>query len=157
MDRLWAPWRKAYITRKHGKKCIFCGVRRSKNNRFHFVLRRTSDSISLLNIFPYNPGHVLVAPKRHVSSLTQLKDDELLDLFRLVNEATKRIQKILKPSGMNIGLNLGRAAGAGIPGHVHVHIVPRWNGDSNFMPVIAGTKVLSESLESIHRRLAGGK
>lgn len=157
MDRLWAPWRKAYITSTHGKKCIFCGVKRSKNNRFHFVLRRTSRSVSLLNIFPYNPGHILVAPKRHVSSLTYLKDGELLDLFRLVNEAVKRVQKILKPSGMNIGLNLGRAAGAGIPGHVHVHIVPRWNGDTNFMPVIAGTKVLSESLESIHRRLAGGK
>ena len=157
MDKLWAPWRKAYISQKPGKKCIFCGVRRSKNNRSHFVLRRTPRSISLLNIFPYNPGHLLVAPKRHVSSLTQLKDGELLDLFRLVNEATRRVQKILKPSGVNIGINLGRPAGAGIPGHVHVHIVPRWNGDTNFMPVIAQTKVLSESLESIHRRLTGEK
>ena len=157
MDKLWAPWRSVYIHRKPGKKCVFCDVRRSKNNRFHFVLKRTPHSISLLNLFPYNPGHLLVAPKRHVASLVQLKDGELLDLFRLVNEATRRLQKVLKPSGMNIGVNLGRQGGAGILGHVHVHIVPRWNGDTNFMSVIAKTKVISESLAAIHRKLAGGK
>ncbi len=154
MERLWAPRRKAYITRKQSKKCIFCGARRAEGDR---VLKRSAHSFSLLNLFPYNPGHLLVAPKRHVSSLTHLRDSELLDLFRLVNETTKRVQKVLKPSGINIGLNLGRSAGAGIPGHVHVHIVPRWNGDANFMPVIAQTKVISESLRSIYRKLAGGR
>ncbi len=154
MDKLWAPWRKAYILNKPAKKCFICGINRnSRKDAKNFVLKRTSHSFSVLNLYPYNPGHLMIVPKRHVKDLTYLDDSELLDLFRLLSDMTKLITKSLKPKGINIGINLGKTAGAGLPGHVHVHLVPRWIGDSNFMPVIAKTKVLSESLASVYKRI----
>ncbi len=107
----------------------------------------------MLNIFPYNNGHVMVAPLRHVRNLGNLTDVETLDLFSAVTRAQKLIDKILKPQGYNIGINLGRASGAGVPGHLHIHIVPRWVGDVNFMPVATGTKVISQSLDELHKLL----
>lgn len=109
----------------------------------------------MLNIFPYNNGHVMVAPYRHVSSLELLTDAELIDLMKLVNNTKTRIDKRLKAHGYNIGLNVGRAGGAGFAGHIHIHVVPRWTGDTNFMPVTGDTKVMSESLDAMHKLLKG--
>lgn len=153
MDHLWAPWRKAYISRKPAKKCFLCRINTSSQDDKNFVLKRSPYSFAVLNLFPYNGGHAMVVPKRHVSGLEKLKDEELLDLMKLLNQLSGRFQNVLKCQGMNIGINLGKTAGAGVPGHVHIHAVPRWAGDSNFMPVLTGTKVVSESLESVYRRL----
>ncbi len=146
MDRIWAPWRVKYFKIKKPKKCIFCDKNR-------FVIHRSVYSVSLLNIFPYNTGHVMIAPKRHVKSLSQLKDKELLDMIKHLNAVVDLLQKDLKPDGFNIGVNLGKISGAGIEGHVHIHIVPRWQGDTNFMPVISSTKVIPESLIELQKRL----
>jgi ATP adenylyltransferase len=107
----------------------------------------------MLNIFPYNNGHVMVSPLRHVRDLEQLKEAEIIDLFRALGEAKSLLKKVLKPHGFNIGINLGRSAGAGITGHLHIHIVPRWAGDTNFMPVISDTKVLAQSLDELCKQL----
>ena len=143
-DKLWAPWRSKYIYSRKKKKCIFC-------NPKDYVLDKTKDSFSMLNIYPYNNGHVMVAPKRHVKSLEYLKLDELLDLMSLVVKTKKVLDKKLKPHGYNIGLNIGKAAGAGFADHIHIHIVPRWMGDTNFMPAACGTKVISESLDVMYK------
>ena len=153
MDKLWAPWRKRYLIRKPGRSCFACKIQRSKNDSKHFVLKRTAYSLSVLNLFPYNNGHVLVVPKRHVKYLHDLKNAEILDVIHLMNQTIQKIERTLKPHGFNLGINLGRAAGAGLPGHVHIHVVPRWSGDSNFMPIMGGTKVISDSLKSVYHTL----
>ena len=114
---------------------------------------KTKHAFCLLNIFPYNNGHLMVSPRKHVRNMDNLKDEELLDLCQAVSLAKKLLQKVLKPQGFNIGLNLGSVAGAGIPGHLHVHIVPRWKGDTNFMPVLGQTKIISQSLGELHKQL----
>ena len=144
MDRLWAPWRSKYIHSRKKKKCIFC-------RPTDYVLEKTKHSFSILNLYPYNNGHVMVAPKRHVKSLEYLRPEELKDLMALVIRTKKILDKKLKPHGYNIGLNIGKVGGAGFAGHVHVHIVPRWEGDNNFMPAACGTKVISESLDAMRK------
>ena len=119
------------------------------------ILKREKYAFSILNRFPYNNAHVMVAPYRHVKSLELLCDDELLGMMNLVNYTKLRIDRALKPAGYNIGLNVGRIAGAGFPGHVHIHIVPRWNGDTNFMPVVSDTKVVASSLDEMYNLLRG--
>ena len=154
---LWAPWRKAYILHLPAKKksfCIFCDALRSKNDRKNLVVRRTKHSFAILNLYPYNNGHVLVLPKKHTAGFETLKEAELLDLMKLQNEMIHKLKKRLRPHGFNLGANLGVAAGAGVKGHLHLHVVPRWLGDTNFMPVIGKTKVISESLKSLYERLA---
>jgi len=143
MDRLWAPWRNKYIrSKKKEKRCIFC---KSQD----YVIFKTRFSIAMLNIYPYNNGHILISPLRHIRDISQLKDEEMLDLFKCLNQAKKLLQKALKPQGYNIGLNLTRAAGAGITGHLHLHLVPRWVGDTNFMPAACDTKIISQSLDEL--------
>ncbi len=107
----------------------------------------------MLNRFPYNPGHLMIAPYRHLGDIKDLTQEEILDIWRILRLSIKALKETMSPNGFNIGINLGRVAGAGFEGHVHVHIVPRWNGDTNFMPVVAETKVISESLESVYREL----
>ena len=155
MNKLWAPWRKPYILSKPTKKCFICRIQASSQDKKHFVLKRTPRSFAVLNLFPYNNGHVMVIPNRHVGDLEKLKDAELLDLLRLTNQIITRLKRIMKPHGMNVGINFERVGGAGVPGHLHIHVVPRWSGDTNFMPVIADTKILSESLQSVYKRLRG--
>lgn len=150
MDKLWAPWRVKYIRNIKKKGCIFCKARAKTDE---YVVFKTEHSIVMLNIYPYNNGHILVSPLRHLASLEQLKDEEALDLFRAVKKAQKLLDKVLKPQGYNVGINLSRAAGAGITGHLHVHIVPRWVGDTNFMPVLSGTKIISQSLDELYKLL----
>ena len=109
--------------------------------------------MAMLNIYPYNNGHIMVAPLKHVKELSRLTDPEILDLFKTVEKMRSLLQKTLQPQGYNIGINISRAAGAGIPGHLHVHIVPRWQGDTNFMPIVAKTKVISQSIEELYKQL----
>ena len=153
MDKLWAPWRSKYIYLRQNKKCIFCGVKGAGDIKKRFIVERAKHSFSMLNLYPYNNGHVMVAPYRHVRSLELLTDGELLDLMALINRTKVLLDKKFRPHGYNIGLNLGKIAGAGFAGHVHIHIVPRWTGDTNFMPVISGTKIVSESLEAVYKLL----
>lgn len=156
MHTIWAPWRGEYVIMKKTSRCIFCAAKRSSaRDMKRYVLKRTRYALSILNRYPYNNGHVIVAPKRHVSTLELLKSREILDLVWLVNHTKKKIDRTLKPLGYNIGLNVGREAGAGFPGHVHIHIVPRWKGDTNFMPVLSDTKVMASSLDSMLKLLAG--
>ena len=152
MDKLWAPWRVNYVrNQKKSKGCIFCQAKTAKPK--DYVIFKTRFSIAMLNIYPYNNGHLMVAPKRHIRDLSQLNDAQTLDLIKALNKAKKLLDKVLKPDGYNVGANLGHAAGAGIAGHLHLHIVPRWVGDTNFMSTIGSTKIISQSLKDLYKRL----
>ena len=155
MDKLWAPWRSTYITKivKGTKGCIFCRMYRQKKDKENFIFLRKPHSYAVLNLYPYNNGHVLIVSNRHVNDLDKLTKNEKEDLINLLEEAKALLTKMIKPSGYNVGINLGRVAGAGFPGHLHVHLVPRWKGDVNFMPVAANTKVISQSLQSLYDKL----
>ena len=155
MDRLWAPWRKAYIRPKAGKTkgCLFCRIRGERRDARNFVLKRSPSSFALLNLYPYNNGHVMIVPNRHLRALSQLSAAEKLGFLALYDEVIAALEAALKPHGMNVGINLGKTAGAGVPGHLHLHIVPRWKGDTNFMPVVGNTKLISESLDSVYHAL----
>jgi len=150
MNRLWAPWRKFYI-RPEGraqKGCLFCRLRRTPQNDRHYILKRTEHCFAVLNLYPYTNGHTLICPNRHVASIDVMSRTERLDWLALAEEVRAAIQKAMHPHGFNMGMNFGRVSGAGIPGHLHLHVVPRWQGDTNFMPVLADCKVISESLRS---------
>lgn len=154
LPRLWAPWRSGYLTQAQPRGCLFCLIRRrSARDRQHQVICRSASCLALLNRYPYNNGHLLIAPARHCQQLDQLTDEELTALWRCVARCQQLLQHALHPAGYNIGINQGRAGGAGIPGHLHVHLVPRWIGDTNCMPVVAGTKVISQSLAEVYRLL----
>lgn len=151
MKNLWAPWRKAYITGKAKTPgCFLCRDLKApqKKDKGNYLLFRSQTAFIVLNRFPYTNGHLMVVPNRHVSSLEKLNNKERLDLLKLVDLALSLLKKVFRPHGFNVGLNLGQMGGAGVPGHIHVHAVPRWKGDTNFMPVLTGTKVISESLQS---------
>ncbi len=153
MDRLWAPWRIKYINQKKQKGCIFCKVFREKKDKKNFVVLRSKYCFAILNTYPYNNGHLMIVPGRHVKSLEDLGEAELLDMNRVLIKIKSTLKRILNPGGFNIGMNIGKVAGAGIAGHIHTHIVPRWLGDVNCMPVVANTKVVSESLEDLYTRI----
>lgn len=151
MDKLWAPWRSKFVRMKKKKGCIFC--LKEKENADKFIIEKSKFSFALLNIYPYNNGHVMVSPYRHIKDLKGLNDAELLDIIKLARKMQALLEKKLKPHGFNIGINTGKVAGAGYRGHVHVHIVPRWNGDTNFMPLIGNTKVIPQSLKELRKIL----
>ena len=152
MNKLWAPWRINYVKHKvKTKGCVFCQAK--KNNSGDYVIFKTKKSICLLNIYPYNNGHVMVAPYRHIKSIDLLTEAELIDLMKLVTRTKTNIDKKLKPHGYNIGMNIGKVAGAGFAGHIHIHIVPRWMGDTNFMPVVADVRVIPEAVDATYQRM----
>ncbi|EZQ03064.1 HIT domain-containing protein [Acidianus sp. RZ1] len=156
MNFLWAPWRNKYVSdnsKKKDKKCIFCTFLNESNDTENLIVYREKTAYVILNRFPYNPGHIMIVPNRHIPSLELLSDEESLEMLKLVKKSMSILRKIYSPDGFNIGINIGRVAGAGIEEHVHVHIVPRWNGDANFMPVLANTKVLPESLDDTYNKL----
>ncbi len=153
MKLLWAPWRVKFIRQKKQKTCIFCNKIRQKNDKKNLVVYRGKHNFVILNLYPYTNAHLMVVPNRHISDLELLSKDELYELFDLVCQMVKILKKTYKIDGCNIGINLGKAAGAGVDEHLHVHIVPRWLGDTNFMPVVSNTKVISESLNETYKIL----
>jgi ATP adenylyltransferase len=153
MDCLWAPWRMAYIKGEPEPKCIFCDHSESEQDTHRQVLFRGRHAFALMNRFPYTNGHMMVAPYRHSADLAAFKHDEVIDMHRLVCMARDALVRVSRPDGFNIGLNIGRAAGAGITDHLHYHIVPRWNGDTNFMPVFADVRVVPQHLEETYQLL----
>ena len=160
MDQLWAPWRLSYVAAPKAEEkpkdagCFICRGTAETNDRANLLVHRTDLSVVLLNRFPYNNGHLLIAPKRHRGRPADLTDAELLDLQLVLRDMLAILERRMTPDGFNVGLNLGAAAGAGLPGHLHWHVVPRWNGDTNFMPVLTDTKVIVQSLDALSDLLA---
>ncbi|MBF0511920.1 MAG: HIT domain-containing protein [Candidatus Omnitrophica bacterium] len=155
MQRLWAPWREKYVTKIAGKKtaCVFCQILASRQDNKNLVLFRSPHAAVLLNLYPYSNGHCLVIARRHVSDISPLSQEEYSDLMENLKTAKDLVQSVFNPEGFNVGINLGRVAGAGIPGHIHIHIVPRWASDHNFMPVVSDTRVISQSLNLVYQKL----
>jgi ATP adenylyltransferase len=154
MDRLWTPWRLSYVTDASttAPACIFCAAVEA-GDREALVVHRGARAFVILNKFPYNNGHLMVVPVRHAGSLADLDDGELLELMTLAREAERVLTEVYRPHGFNLGINLGRPAGAGILDHLHLHVVPRWNGDTSFMTVFGDTRVLPEELPQTAHRL----
>ena len=156
MKRLWAPWRMAYIAgedKASRKGCIFCDKPRQRRDAANHILHRGESVFAMMNLFPYNNGHLMIAPYRHIGDFAKLGRAELLEMMELAQSCQRAITAEMRPDGFNIGFNLGRTAGAGIAGHIHLHLVPRWNGDTNFMPVLGGVKVISEALDATYRKI----
>jgi ATP adenylyltransferase len=150
-NRLWAPWRSKFILKEKEKGCIFCRRLKEKDSSKNLIVYRGKKAFVILNKFPYNAGHAMVVPVRHVGQVENLRSDEAAELFSLIQKTIVISKKVLKPHSMNLGMNLGKSSGAGVPGHLHMHIVPRWNGDTNFMPVTGDTKVISIPLGPIYK------
>ena len=155
MEQIWAPWRMKYILMDKSKGCFLCENLKQDDNAANYILYRGRKNFVIMNVYPYNPGHLMVAPHRHVASLEELTKEELHEHSEIVSRSLKVLRQVFDPQGFNIGVNIGRVAGVGLEGHVHTHIVPRWQGDTNFMPVTADTKVVSEALDETYRKLEG--
>ena len=156
MERLWSPWRMEYIRSARPEDqagCIFCELPEKGEDEAALILARGNRAFVVLNAFPYNAGHLMVAPFRHTGRLADLGDDELLDMDHLLQRALEALREVAQPDGFNLGMNLGQVAGAGVPDHLHWHVVPRWSGDTNFMPVVADAKVLPEALQETYEKL----
>jgi len=153
MKRIWAPWRIEYIRGEHEKGCVFCNVLNDPDERSRLVIHRGKLSLVMLNKYPYIGGHLLIAPKRHVGELDELKNTEKLELMNLATKSVSVLREAMCPHGFNIGINLGQVAGAGIPEHIHIHIVPRWSGDTNFVPILGEARIINEHLESTWENL----
>ncbi|HEV3163069.1 MAG TPA: HIT domain-containing protein [Isosphaeraceae bacterium] len=158
MDRLWAPWRAQYIRETSGEGsgadagCFLCRGLAARDDRNNLVVWRRAHSAVFLNRYPYNNGHLLVAPVVHLGALAELRGADLTEPLETMQQALAVLDRMIRPQGYNIGLNLGKAAGAGLPGHLHWHVVPRWDGDTNFMPVLGDAKVIVESLLEFYDR-----
>jgi ATP adenylyltransferase len=161
VDYLWTPWRYQYVTGTGGpQECVFCAAERGADDHAALVVHRTESNFVILNRYPYTNGHVMIVPSRHVATLNDLPDATLAEMMLLARDAERHLRRLYRPDGVNLGLNIGQAAGAGIAGHVHMHALPRWFGDTNFMTVAGETRVLPETLEVTWERLrtafAGG-
>lgn len=154
MQTLWAPWRMVYVEKAWSSNCIFCETSSTQQDESNFILYRGKSVFSLLNLYPYNPGHIMIAPYRHLDDLNKLSTEEQLELIQEAARSTSLLREIMNPDGFNLGMNQGKTAGAGIEDHLHLHIVPRWSGDTNFMPVVADTKVIPQDLAGTYRKLA---
>ena len=153
MERMWAPRRLEYIVKDKPEGCIFCMFPRENDDENYCILCRGEHSFVIMNAFPYSNGHLLVAPYRHIDKLDELSDDETAEMMQMAKKCVVALRAICNPDGFNIGINQGTAAGAGIADHIHLHVVPRWNGDVNFMPVLADVKVIPEALAETYRKL----
>ncbi len=161
MEHLYAPWRSLYAkdisqakqesTDAH--QCVFCSQEAEQHDQKHFILKRGKHAYVMMNLYPYNAGHLLIIPYNHCARLSELAADARLEIMELINLCTTIVEDALKAQGINVGINLGKAAGAGIPSHLHVHVLPRWNGDTNWMPTLADTKVISFNLNEIYQLL----
>lgn len=155
MEHIWAPWRIEYILSDKDDGCILCDKPRESDDAGNYILYRGKDNFIMLNRYPYNPGHLLVSPYRHVGHLDEMAEEERNEHFALVSRVVSVLRETLKPAGFNIGANIGNIAGAGIDGHFHSHIVPRWQGDSNYMTVLADVRVIPQALADTYRSLEG--
>lgn len=153
-ERLWAPWRFGFIESKNDGGCFLVDLPRQDNDRENLILYRGRHAFVIMNAFPYTNGHVLVAPYRHTPEIVDLEDEELLEINQLVAASVRWIRAAYRPDGFNIGVNMGSAAGAGVPTHIHWHVVPRWSGDTNFMMTVGEVRVLPQSLAESYDRLA---
>lgn len=153
MDTLWAPWRIEYILSEKQEGCIFCDKPKQQDDQKNLILFRGVRCFVIMNYYPYNNGHVMVVPYRHTADFGDLSDEENMELMRLISKSIQAIKTTMSPHGFNIGMNLGEVAGAGVKDHLHFHVVPRWNGDMNFMPISGHTKVIPEALEETWNKL----
>ena len=155
MDRLWTPWRYAYVTKSKAEgECIFCAKARPGNDEQNYVVWRAERAFVLLNIFPYNNGHIMVAPFEHVSTLEELSEAAAVEMMLLTRAAERVLRRVYRPRGINLGMNIGECAGAGVAGHIHMHVLPRWPGDVSFMTSIGETRVVPEDLETTWKALS---
>ena len=155
MERIWSPWRVQYIRGQQSMGCILCDKPKENKDAENFILFRGKLNYVIMNAYPYNPGHLMVVPYRHIGKIEDLTPEERNEHYETVSRAVGVLRIATGTENFNLGMNLGRVAGAGIADHIHTHIVPRWNGDNNFMPVIAETRVISESMQDIYNRLKG--
>ena len=153
MKRIWAPWRMEYILKSRKKGCFLCDICRDSKDKQNFVLKRGKSVFLLLNKYPYNNGHLMVAPYKHADNLESLNVEEMSEMMQIASIACKALRKSLHPDGFNLGLNIGTAAGAGLKDHIHLHIVPRWEGDTNFMPVLGEVKIIPQPLDELWQQL----
>jgi len=153
MDHLWSPWRYQYLTEhRPSDACLFCQARDGADGE-HLVVHRGQSNLVMLNLYPYTSGHLMIAPYEHVASLEAAAEETAAEMMRMMRESEKKLRAIYHPSGLNIGMNIGAAAGAGVAGHIHMHVVPRWAGDSNFMTTIGETRVMPEDLGVTYQKL----
>ena len=160
MERLFSPWRSEYIgsfskagEKKEDGECLFCTASKSKNDSRNLILLRRESCFAMMNLYPYNSGHVLIIPYMHTAKFSRLSTKEYADVMAASASVMEAVEKTMQPQGFNFGANLGRVAGAGIDQHIHFHVVPRWNGDTNFMPTLADTKLVSESMQATYKKL----
>jgi len=154
MDHLWSPWRYRYVQKeKTGDGCVFCNAARGERDEEYFIVHRASRNFVILNLYPYSTGHLMVVPYEHVSTLAEATRETLEEMMLLVQQSQRHLQEIYLPPGFNLGMNLGESAGAGIAEHIHMHVLPRWPGDTNFMTTVAETRVLPEDLAVTWRKL----
>ena len=153
MKQLWAPWRMEYVKSEKSNECIFCSLPKENNDTQNYILHRGQSAFIIMNIFPYNSAHVMVSPFRHIGCLTEQDGDESKEMNHLTHRSIEIMRAVINPEGFNVGYNIGKAAGAGYDEHIHCHIVPRWTGDTNFMPVLGETKVHPEHLNTTYKKL----
>ena len=156
--RIWAPWRLAYVkdaSKDIEEECIFCAKPAAEDDEANLIVHRGERSFVILNLFPYTNGHLMVAPYAHLGRLQELGSETLAEMMALAQRAMDRLEQVYQPHGYNVGFNQGRVAGAGVEHHIHMHIVPRWGGDTNFMPVLGDTRVMPQSLEDSDATLRG--
>jgi ATP adenylyltransferase len=153
MERLWAPWRLQYVTKEKAGGCIFCDKPLAGDDHAAYIVHRGALAYVMLNAFPYNNGHIMVVPYAHIADLEELPPEIIHEMMDLAQLATRALKSSFNPDGLNLGFNLGAAAGAGIKDHLHLHLVPRWVGDTNFMPVVGDVRVIPESLEQTYSKL----
>lgn len=153
MENLWAPWRIEYILGKKPKGCIFCDKPAESRDEENLILYRGKYHFIIMNAFPYNNGHMMVVPYRHTDTLSGWQPEERHEMMELADLGVELLRKLMRPDGFNLGINMGLVAGAGVADHIHLHVVPRWNGDTNFMPVLSDTRVISEALRATYGKL----
>ena len=155
MEQIWAPWRIKYIEMEKPEGCILCEKPIQNNDALNYILYRGGKNFVIMNSYPYNPGHLMIAPYRHIAKLDELTNEELHEHFEIVSRSIKILRQVFNSGGFNLGANMGKVAGAGIEDHFHTHIVPRWQGDTNFMPVISDVRVVPEALAETYEKLKG--